>query len=469
VKYEILCLVNLEGRIAERFRRWTPSTLAIHLAPRDSFEFGGCAERNYSAIVFEFEPTIAKSRELLASLRMHAPGMPVATVSDASVPDSSPVERPPDWVAHLRHPVDLVLLESLLLEQLARGETPSGTCGELIGSSRLMRDVIAKVKRVAPTDVTVLLSGETGTGKDLAARAIHVLSPRASGRFVAVNCASLADTLLESELFGHERGSFTGASARRIGRFEEANGGTIFLDEIGDTSPHFQARLLRVLQEKSVQRVGGNETIHVDARVIAATHRDLGVMRRAGSFRDDLYYRLSVVELHMPPLRARRDDIATLVRHFVTKIGIELGIRDVALAPSALEALCDHEWPGNVRELEHGLKRAILLGNHAALTAADILGSAGMAGAAGLLGDSAEGSLEILARQALREDPGHVLRRFHDHADRALFDEVLKVTGNNLSRASWLLGVSRPTLRARLAQLGLRAADSQRIDDEDTA
>jgi Nif-specific regulatory protein len=233
---------------------------------------------------------------------------------------------------------------------------------DMVGASRTMRDLYDRIARVARVDSTVLIRGESGTGKELAARAIHRNSARAQGPFVAINCAAIAETLLESELFGHEKGAFTGAIAQKRGRLETAEGGTVLLDEIGELPLPLQAKLLRVIEERSVERVGGTRPVRLDFRLIAATNRDLEASIRAGSFRGDLYYRLNVVSLTLPPLRERREDIPLLARYFAQKHGVALGRRGVACSAAALAALSAYDWPGNVRELENAMERAMVLG-----------------------------------------------------------------------------------------------------------
>lgn len=230
----------------------------------------------------------------------------------------------------------------------------------IIGHTTSMRKVFEQVRQVAKWNTTVLIRGETGTGKELIANAIHYNSPRARGSFVKLNCASLPETLLESELFGHEKGAFTGAMTQRKGRFEQADGGTLFLDEIGEVSSAFQAKLLRVLQEGELERVGGTRTIKIDVRVIAATHRDLESDVQAGKFREDLYYRLNVMPIFLPPLRERMEDIPSIARHLIEKIGGQQG-RPLELTDSAMRVLMHHDWPGNVRELENCLERAAVM------------------------------------------------------------------------------------------------------------
>jgi two-component system nitrogen regulation response regulator GlnG len=232
--------------------------------------------------------------------------------------------------------------------------------GAILGTCPAMREVYKAVGRVAVQDVPVLITGESGTGKELVARAIYQHGPRAQARFVALNCAAIPEQLLESELFGHEKGAFTGATQRRIGKFEQCSGGTLFLDEVGDMPLALQAKVLRLLQEQTFERVGGNETIHTDVRLIAATHRDLKAWSANGRFRPDLYYRLGVFTIHLPPLRERGDDLPLLVRHYLRRFNSELGREVRKVAPEALERLRDYSWPGNVRELQSVLKQALL-------------------------------------------------------------------------------------------------------------
>ena len=242
----------------------------------------------------------------------------------------------------------------------------------IVGRSPALEAALALARKVAPTRSTVLVTGETGTGKELVAGLIHGLSPRADGPFVKVNCAALPETLLESELFGHERGAFTGADRTRIGRFEQAHGGTLFLDEIGDMAPATQAKLLRVLQDREFMRLGGTRPLRADVRIVAATNQDLESEIRAGRFREDLFFRLNVIRIHMPPLRERPDDVELVARHLVAQFARELGRPLRGLSPAALERLRAHSWPGNVRELRNVLERAVLLADGERIDAEDI-------------------------------------------------------------------------------------------------
>jgi two-component system response regulator HydG len=257
--------------------------------------------------------------------------------------------------------------------EILRGEVDSiRGKGEIIGASEAVRRIFQIVEKVAPSDSSVLVSGESGTGKELVARALHERSRRASGPFVRVNCGAITETLLESELFGHEKGAFTGAIRRKLGRFELADGGTIFLDEVGDVSQGLQVKLLRVLQEREFERVGGEETIRVDVRVISATNKDLQEEVKAGRFREDLYYRLHVLPIHLPPLRERAEDIPLLAEHLIEKLRARTRHRVKRVAPDALALLSTYRWPGNIRELENVLEQSLVFAQGEILEAADL-------------------------------------------------------------------------------------------------
>ena len=318
-----------------------------------------------------------------------------------------------------------------LTEQLAE----LGGARRIVGRSKSWRDVLDLVAKVAPTETTVLLTGESGTGKEVVARAIHAASPRADKPFLAINCAALPEQLLESELFGHERGAFTGALERRAGKIEQAAGGVLFLDEVGEMSPSVQAKFLRVLQEREFQRLGGSRTQKADVRVIAATNRDLGVALERGEFREDLYYRLRVFEIALPPLRERKDDILPLAEAFLEEIGKTVASPCAGISKAAREALLAYPWPGNVRELRNAIERAIILCDGGLITAEHLpLAGSELArpGAAGLA-------------------PGSSL----EDVERHLVENALKETRNNKARAARLLGITRAQLYTRLQRYGI--------------
>jgi two-component system nitrogen regulation response regulator GlnG len=338
---------------------------------------------------------------------------------------------------------------------LRREAGTRGAGGErLVGRSTAVLEVFKTIGRVAPRDVAVLITGESGTGKELVARAIHQASPRAGGAFVPVNAAAIPRDLLESELFGHEKGSFTGAIEARPGRFREASGGTLFLDEIGDMPLELQAKLLRVLQSGEVTSVGGKRAEKVDVRIVAATHRDLDAMVREGRFREDLLYRLRVVPIAIPPLRERPDDIPVLAEHFVTRYGAELGTTARYVSERTLEYLAAHDWPGNVRELENAIKRALVLAPHEVLAPEDFAFLRG-APAAEIAGGSLEGLVrdEVLGQLAAGELDLH--RKLLERVERPLLEAVLDHTGGNQLRAAAVLGINRNTLRKKISELGI--------------
>jgi two-component system nitrogen regulation response regulator GlnG len=326
----------------------------------------------------------------------------------------------------------------------------------IVGRCPAMQEVVKAVGRVAAQDVAVLLTGPSGTGKELIARAIYQHSRRAAGPFLAVNCAALPETLLESELFGHEKGAFTGADRRRIGKFEQVSGGTLFLDEVGDLSPAAQGKMLRVLQEKRFERLGGDETVVADVRVIAAANADLDAAVAEGRFRPDLYYRLGVFTIALPPLRERGDDLPLLVQHYVRRFGRELGKETTAVAPEAMAALRRYPWPGNIRELQSVLKQALL---HAAgpvllpeflppLTEPEDLAAKD--------GGPADAGLEAFLAARLAAGTQDLYAEAVRRLERMLLARVLRHTGGNQLQAAKALGITRGSLRNKLRELGLR-------------
>ncbi|HZI31262.1 MAG TPA: sigma-54 dependent transcriptional regulator, partial [Candidatus Binatia bacterium] len=327
---------------------------------------------------------------------------------------------------------------------------------EIVGGSAALRAVLGKVTQVGPTDSTVLILGETGTGKELIARAIYQHSDRANAPFVAINCAAIPETLLESELFGHERGAFTGAESRRIGRFEQADHGTIFLDEIGDMTPGTQVKLMRVLQEKTLQRLGGKETIPVDVRVIAATHRDLETAISKNLFREDLYYRISVVVLTLPPLRERKEDIPELIGFFLQKYGAEFGVENPSIHPDAVEFLQVQPWPGNVRELENVTRKMLLAAQSYTISVEHVRSALVKSGPPAASTDkSLQTYAEELIAAAQRGELADAHARMHEAAERALISRAIELAQGNQAKAARWLGISRLTMREKLIQFGL--------------
>jgi DNA-binding NtrC family response regulator len=337
----------------------------------------------------------------------------------------------------------------LLLEQVQR----QYGFESLIGSGRAMRRVFETIQKVAETDLTVLIRGESGTGKELVAQALHNRSSRKGRPFVAVNCAAISRELVESELFGHEKGAFTGADARRQGRFEAADGGTIFLDEIGDMAPETQAKVLRVLQERSFERVGGTKPIPVDVRVVAATHRNLEEEVRRERFREDLYYRLKVVEIELPPLRERPEDVPALAQRFLEQVTERLGREKKGFSEAALATLARHTWPGNVRELRNAVEQAAVLSSGSTIDEGDL----NLSGAV----QATPRAPAAPADASFSEAKKHAVEGF----ERAYLLAALRRSGGNISRAAESIGMVRQSLQQKIRELGLRSEDWGKEED----
>jgi two-component system nitrogen regulation response regulator GlnG len=338
----------------------------------------------------------------------------------------------------------------------------------LIGRSPEMQEVYKAIGRVAPQDVTVLIRGESGTGKELVARAIYHHSKRAGKPFLAVNCAAITESLLESELFGYEKGAFTGADQRRIGKFEQCNGGTIFLDEVGDMSPLVQSKVLRVLQEQRFERVGGNETIRTDVRIITATNRDLEAMVNDGKFRSDLYYRLNGFTIDLPPLRKRPSDLVVLIDYFLARFSRELGKELHSLSPEAMAMLTRYHWPGNVRELQSVLKQSLLQATGPVIipeflpeTVRTLQGTSPRAESDGLPVDE----LRRFIDQRLEAGSTNLYAEALELMEKYLLTRVLRLTDGNQSKAAAVLGITRGSLRNKIRSLGIAIDQIVRIEN----
>jgi two-component system nitrogen regulation response regulator GlnG len=333
-------------------------------------------------------------------------------------------------------------------EQAAR--TP-----EIIGEAPAMQEVFRAIGRLARSNITVLINGESGTGKELVARALHRHSPRAGRPFIALNMAAIPRDLLESELFGHERGAFTGAQARRVGRFEQANGGTLFLDEIGDMPAELQTRLLRVLADGEFYRVGGHEPVKVDVRIIAATHQDLERLASEGRFREDLFHRLNVIRIHLPPLRERCDDIPLLMRHFLDQAATELGGEPKVLLPETVELIKRFEWRGNVRQLENTARWLTVMASGREIHVEDLPPELRQEGAAAPAGTDWRSALRSWAREKLRDAAEPLLVEAMPAFETALIETALEHTGGRRRDAAVKLGWGRNTLTRKIKELGL--------------
>lgn len=407
--------------------------------------------------------------DALAQIRALDPQLPVIVMTAYGTMQSAMEAMRLGAFDYLGKPLELSQIRTLLQRALSsRTESAAGipaevsldTNGEgvMIGQSKAMQEIFKLMSLLTTNDLTILVTGESGVGKELVARGIHFNSPRREHPFIAVNCAALPENIVESELFGHERGAFTGAEARRIGRFEAAGEGTLFLDEIGELPLQLQGKLLRVLQERNFERVGSVASIPFKARLIAATNRDLDAEIAAGRFREDLYFRLKLITLEIPPLRTRRDDIALLARHFLGQANNELGRQITGIEADAMNVIQDYDWPGNVRELEHSIKRAVLLcrGNSLSLHELGIKPKAQTDGHS--LDSTDLDDLLDAARRALRDaikadgpkdSSLGVFYTLVEAVERAIIDEALQITKGNQVAASELLGLHRTTLRKK--------------------
>jgi nitrogen regulation protein NR(I) len=336
--------------------------------------------------------------------------------------------------------------------------SPDKIQGEaIIGKSPAMQEVYKAIGRVSATDATVLVRGESGSGKELAARALYQHSARSDKPFLVINCVAIPDTLLESELFGYEKGAFTGATHRRVGKIEQASGGTVFLDEIGDMPLNLQAKMLRLLQEKSIERLGGRETLPVDVRIIAATNRNLEHLISKGRFREDLYYRLKVITIWLPSLRERTGDIPLLTDYFLTRFASELGIENPGITREALSMLVSSAWPGNIRELANTLQKALIFNRGAPLSLTDITQATGIDANNHLNEAASDNQVRAWIRNLLSKGTHeNLFENCMDHFGGVLVGEALNLTGGNRSQAAKLLGMSRPTLHAKIDKYQLK-------------
>jgi two-component system, NtrC family, response regulator HydG len=435
-----LLIVDDEAIVRESLGKWfREEGYEVGTAEDASDALTRLAERRWDLALVDIKMPGTDGIELLGRLREVAPELVVIMITGYASVDTAVralklgaydyITKPfdPDDIANtVRNALShtRVQRENLRLrETVAEVARPS----EMIGASAAMQRVFEAIETVGPTDATVLITGESGTGKELVARAIHNASPRRFHPLVVIHCGALTETLLESELFGHEKGAFTGAQYRKKGKFEIAEGGTVFLDEIGDISLKTQTDLLRVLQEREITRVGGNTPIKVDFRCVAATNRRLEDLIEEGKFRADLYYRLNVFRVDLPPLRVRRDDIPPLVDHFVRRFSEQMNKRIVRVAPAAMALLQQHDWPGNVRELENAVERAMVVAQEPELREEDF---------------------------TLKLGAGSEAPRTLDDAERAHILRVLEEFGGNQTRAAEALDIDRVTLHHKLKRYG---------------
>ena len=418
-------------------------------------------ERSADVVLLDIKMAPMDGLEVLDRLRAEDPDATVVMVSGHGSVETAVealkrgafdfLEKPPDRQVVLRRIANALAERDLERENEALRRAAPGVRGPIVGQSGKLRKVLEKAARVAPTRAYVLITGGNGTGKELIAREIHALSERAAGPFVEVNCAAIPHELIESELFGHEKGAFTGAHARRKGKFELADGGTLFLDEVGDMSLAAQAKVLRVLQEGVIQRVGGDQPIAVNVRVLAATNKDIEKEIAEGNFREDLYYRLNVVPLHVPSLDERREDIPELVRHFAAAYCRENGLPPREFDDAAVDALASRPWPGNVRELRNTVERLVILAPGSTVTAEDVAGLTGPP----LSRAREEGTAALLDRNLSFSD-------YRDAAEKAFLERKLLENDWNVSETARQLDMQRSHLYKKIEKYNLSREETAR-------
>ena len=424
---------------------------------------------NYDLAVLDIKMPGLQGLELLKKVQEEYPEILVVIMTAESTMENAVNAMKNGAYDYLTKPFDLDALDAIILKAQKAAEVTDQICHlkeelqeqysfgrTIIGNSQPMQDVYKTLGRVAPSDVTVLVTGESGTGKELIARAVHFNSPRLGKPFIAINCAAIPRDLLESELFGHEKGAFTGATERKPGKFEQANGGTLFLDEIGDMPLELQAKLLRVLQEKEITRTGGSQTIKIDVRIVAATNQNMASQVADKTFREDLYYRLNVVPIELPALRKRKDDIPALVDFFLQRAQQDMGLNMLECSKEAFALLKRHNWPGNIRELENVIKRAALLSPNHVLLPSDFPGLLSDGGTA-----NQDESLEALISRKLEnslaqmdlQDLDNLYEMVLHQVERPLINIILDQTRGNQVRTAEILGINRNTLRKKINTL----------------
>jgi two-component system nitrogen regulation response regulator GlnG len=470
-----LLVIDDEAGVCYSFRRVFGAEGVTVLTAGTGAEGVALARRSApDVVVLDLQLPDGSGLDVFRDLRALDPRRPVIFITGHGTTEAAIEAMKGGAFDYLVKPVNLERMSALLTRAFEAARLmnepavlPQDERGDrIIGRSPVMQEMCKLIGRLAPQDVPVLILGESGAGKELVARALYQHSRRADRPFLAINCAALPEALLESELFGHEQGAFTGASRQRIGKFEQCDGGTLFLDEIGDMSPALQAKMLRVLQDQRFERLGGNETQQTEVRVLAATNKDLEAEVAAGRFRKDLYYRLKVVTITVPPLRDRREDVAELAHYFLFRQGRELGLDVRSLAPEALELLQAYPWPGNVRQLQSVVKQAMLGATGPVLLADFLPEEVRHAAGAPPAPPPPTGDLAALVEEAIRDGQGQVYDRVIGAVERELLSRVLRATHGHQARASDLLGINRATLRTKLRALGL-AVDKVLVDESE--
>lgn len=467
----VLLVIDDEPSILHAFRRaFREPDVTLLTAGSATEGIQLAAQDRPDAVILDVELPDLSGLEALGRLRELDPKVPIIVITGHGTTETAIEATKLGAYDYLFKPLELDELRELVaraveISRLTRVPPLMAEAGAaavdsdvIIGRSGAMREVYLSIGRVAPQDETVLILGESGTGKELVARAIYHHSRRSGGPFRAVNCAAIPETLLESELFGHEKGAFTGADQMRVGKFEQASGGTLFLDEVGDMTPLTQAKMLRFLQERQFERVGGNETLQTDVRVIAATNCDLAQHVADCKFRPDLYYRLSVFTIRLPPLRERGDDLRLLTEHYVKRFGREFHKEVHEIHPEVHRRLGEYSWPGNIRELQSVIKQ-ILLRSTGHVLLPDYLPSflhRGLAASAAAAADGFPGDFwDRFIDEQIEAGTEDLYEEWQALTDRHLLSHVLEHVGGNLSQAARILGINRRTLRTRLRALGV--------------
>jgi DNA-binding NtrC family response regulator len=478
----VLLIDDDAGLIHEQVRQAFPRPdYDVHVAGTGADGIASVRANAPDVILLDLRLPDCSGLAVFEAIRAIDARIPVIFVTTAKTADTAIEAMKHGAFDYLHKPLDLEQLQRVVDEALdvarrmrspvrladsSPSELESEIDGAIFGSDPRMLEIYKAIGRVAAQDVSVLITGESGTGKELVARAIYQHSARSQAPFFALNCAAIPENLIESELFGHEKGAFTGADRRRIGKFEQYSGGTILLDEIGDMPVHLQAKILRLLQEQTFERVGGTETLRSDVRVLASTHRDLRARSAEDKFRSDLYYRLSVFTIHLPPLRERGTDLEQLVRHYVTRFSQTLHREIREIAPETLERLRAYSWPGNIRELQSVIKQALLRASGTVLLPSFLPDLRTDATSAAPESTGAFPDLDAFIRGQLARDPKDVHAETHRQVDRLLLTRSLEHTGGNQREAARILGISRQTMRTKLRSLGLTVNLALEIDDE---
>ncbi|MBE0545383.1 MAG: sigma-54-dependent Fis family transcriptional regulator [Verrucomicrobia bacterium] len=465
MKAEVLLIEDDAGILPALERELQDEGYGVTVEQRGDTGLDRARRQDFDVVLTDLKMPGLNGLELVRQLHAVKPRLPIILMTAFGTTETAIEATKLGAFDYVVKPFDVGELLALLGRAVASSRLSSGTVelgqanpgrSAIVGQSRAMQELYKEIGRVAATPVTVLIRGETGTGKELVARAIRQHSDRANGSFIAVNCAAVPETLLESELFGHERGSFTGAEARRIGRFEQAGGGTLFLDEIGDIPPGTQSKLLRALQERSIQRVGGKETIPVDVRILAATNRNLETAIQEKQFREDLFYRLNVVTILVPPLHQRLEDIPELVRFFLQRFAAEFGVASPSIQPEAVAFLQEQPWPGNIRQLENVVRQALVLARGYTISLEHIrqlLARSQPSGAG--QEQTLPACVAVLLGAAQRGEITDAHTRLLDDVERELFTQAIHLADGNQAKAARWLGVTRVTMREKLIRFGL--------------